>query len=221
MPSLEIEKRVKNYLRDSQALKDYWQRPITAQQLQAEMERMAQHTKQPEMLRELFAALGNDPFVIAECLVRPILSERLKLGIVEWRKARLDSQNAGAEKQMPKVTAAANARYRLPPVLDGPSGCTDNTWSVTSTTGAPDVRWYHTAVWTGSEMIVWGGYDRSSSSFFVNTGGRYCALSPNPNAVKNFALFTLRNFTLTLLVIGLVALGIALIATSRGRRSHP
>ena len=26
---------------------------------------MAQHTKQPEMLRELFAALGNDPFVIA------------------------------------------------------------------------------------------------------------------------------------------------------------
>ena len=38
---------------------------------------MAQHTKQPEVLRELFAALGNDPFVIAECLARPVLAERL------------------------------------------------------------------------------------------------------------------------------------------------
>ena len=41
------------------------------------MDRMAQHSKQPEVLRELFAALGNDPFVIAECLARPVLSERL------------------------------------------------------------------------------------------------------------------------------------------------
>jgi hypothetical protein len=41
------------------------------------MERMAQHTQQPEVLRELFEALGNDPFVIAECLARPALSERL------------------------------------------------------------------------------------------------------------------------------------------------
>ena len=29
------------------------------------------------MLREIFAALGNDPLVIAECLARPILTERL------------------------------------------------------------------------------------------------------------------------------------------------
>jgi len=29
------------------------------------MDRMAQHTRQPEILRELFGALGNDPFVIA------------------------------------------------------------------------------------------------------------------------------------------------------------
>ena len=26
-----------------------------------------------------------------------------------------------------------------------------------STTNAPDTRYLHTAVWTGSEMIVWGG----------------------------------------------------------------
>src|SRR5205807_4761163 len=77
MPSAQLEKKVEDYLRNSQALADYWQRPISAQQLQAEMERMAQDTKQPEVLRELFEALGNDPFVIAECLARPALSERL------------------------------------------------------------------------------------------------------------------------------------------------
>jgi len=77
MSSAQLEKKVEDYLRNSQALEDYWQRPITAEQLQAEMDRMAQHTKQPEVLRELFEALGNDPFVIAECLARPALSERL------------------------------------------------------------------------------------------------------------------------------------------------
>src|SRR6266478_9567463 len=41
------------------------------------MERMASHTKQPGVLRELFAVLGNDPLVIAECLARPVLAERV------------------------------------------------------------------------------------------------------------------------------------------------
>jgi len=40
------------------------------------MDRMAKHTKQPEVLREVFEALGNDPFVIAECLATPALAER-------------------------------------------------------------------------------------------------------------------------------------------------
>lgn len=73
MSQAQIEKKVGDYLRNSQALEDYWQRPPTAEQLQAEMERMAKHTKQPDVLRELFEALGNDPFVIAECLARPAL----------------------------------------------------------------------------------------------------------------------------------------------------
>ena len=30
-------------------------------------------------------------------------------------------------------------------------------WTPTSTTGAPGARYGHTAIWTGSEMIVWGG----------------------------------------------------------------
>ena len=32
-----------------------------------------------------------------------------------------------------------------------------DSWTATSTNGAPAGRYWHTAVWTGSEMIVWGG----------------------------------------------------------------
>src|SRR6516162_11771602 len=84
MSQAQIEKKVHDYLRNSQALEDYWKQPITADQLQAEMDRIARDTKQPDVLRELFEALGNDPFVIAECLARPIVAERRLL-------ARLDA----------------------------------------------------------------------------------------------------------------------------------
>ena len=77
MSQAQLENKVAGYLRDSLMLQDYWQRPITAEQLQAEMDRMARDTKQSEVLRELFEALGNDPAVIAECLARPILAQRL------------------------------------------------------------------------------------------------------------------------------------------------
>src|SRR6476659_4846173 len=52
MSQAELERKVEDYLRDSQMLEDHWQRPITTEQLQAEMDRMAKDTKQPEVLRE-------------------------------------------------------------------------------------------------------------------------------------------------------------------------
>src|SRR5215467_2965352 len=63
MSQAQLERKVEDYLRMSQALEDYRQRPITAEELQAEMDRMAEYTKQPEVLHELFEALGNDPFI--------------------------------------------------------------------------------------------------------------------------------------------------------------
>ena len=46
-----------------------------------------------------------------------------------------------------------------------------DTWtSISLTRPVPIQRAYHTAVWTGSEMIVWGGKDGSG---YLNTGGRY------------------------------------------------
>src|SRR5206468_519084 len=43
-------------------------------------------------------------------------------------------------------------------------------WIATSTANAPAARYGHTAVWSGSEMIVWGGSNGSST---FNTGGKY------------------------------------------------
>src|SRR5213076_1273329 len=153
MSQAQLEKKVKDYLSNSQALEDYWQRPLTAEQLQAEMDRMAQHTKQPEVLREIFGALGNDAFLIAECLARPVLSERL-LANFGHAKEPSDSARPRAEKQMPKLITGATANYTLPTIPDALNGCVDNTWIATSTINAPSGRWSHTAVWTGSEMIV-------------------------------------------------------------------
>src|SRR5947207_3410542 len=125
MSQATIEQKVRDYLRNSELLEQEWQKPITPEQLQAEMDRMAQHTKQPEVLRELFAALGNDPFVIAECLARPVLLERFANGdpVVAApnafgaahpaqmlpQKAVLAGWLAKAETQVPVTMAAANA----------------------------------------------------------------------------------------------------------------
>lgn len=45
----------------------------------------------------------------------------------------------------------------------------------------PAARYYHTAVWTGVEMIVWGG---SGDSEFMDTGGRYNPADDNWSSVS-------------------------------------
>ena len=84
----DIKKKVEEYLRNSQLLADDWHHPLSAEQLQDEMNRMAQHTEQPEVLREIFAALGNDPFVVAECLARPTLAESM---LIRWHSSDQNS----------------------------------------------------------------------------------------------------------------------------------
>ena len=45
-----------------------------------------------------------------------------------------------------------------------------DTWLPTSTINVPSAREVHTAIWTGKEMIVWGGIQMGTS---LDTGGRY------------------------------------------------
>src|SRR5205807_4509725 len=46
-----------------------------------------------------------------------------------------------------------------------------DSWTATGGTNAPFRREHHTAIWTGNEMIVWGGRDQLFH--ILNTGGRY------------------------------------------------
>ena len=180
MSEAQLEKKVEDYLFNSQTVQDSSREPLSAQQLQAEMERMATHSKQPEVLRELFQALGNDPAIIAECLARPVLTDRLIADLsAQHQTGRFESLRA-AELQMSKKVAAidsiakavrVNRPYQLPIIATAPNGCTDDTWTATSVTNAPTARWSHTAVWTGTEMIVWGGSVADNNDF--NTGARY------------------------------------------------
>src|SRR5947207_14880102 len=135
------------------------------------MERMARDTKQPEVLRELFEALENDPFVIAECLARPVLTERLVADLSTHDKgqrfALLDAQGAGSKFS---ITTSGKGIYTLAEISN-PDPCTDDTWTPTNVISAPNGRQLHTAIWTGSEMIVWGGYVDGDVNHGVNKNG--------------------------------------------------
>jgi N-acetylneuraminic acid mutarotase len=290
-PSLEqvmsdavIAARVEDYLRKSDALERTWQRTITGEQLQAEMERMANGTRQPDVLLELFSALNNDPYVIAECLARPLIVDRfihssyawderfhgtlkgqaqselrrtttaetmrslsgvyaenvwekkgdrdreasapilldtaewddwtgrlhrmfgetanrmrqqgmpsvvsglqededrfyviailksgpskLKVATVEWRKQSFDDWWSEAKLQARAEIEAPVFGYTLP-VMAPVSSCTNDSWTSTFVS-TPTGRQDHTAVWTGSKMIVWGGIIGLGS--YLNTGGLY------------------------------------------------
>src|SRR5262249_14879612 len=61
VPREVIEKKVETYLKQSVALETYWHTQVTAEMLRREVERQASGTRMPERLRELYAALGNDP----------------------------------------------------------------------------------------------------------------------------------------------------------------
>lgn len=72
------------------------------------------------------------------------------------------------------------------------------TWTPISTVGAPQARYYHNAVWTGTQMIVWGGQTTAgagasgSPATTLATGGIYTPATDTwsamaPNGVIPFA----------------------------------
>jgi N-acetylneuraminic acid mutarotase len=232
-----LESRVEDALRQSTGLATLYGRPITGEMLQAELNRMARESRQPEVLRDIFAVLGDDPALLAECLARPVLADRLLRSFYR-HDARLAKRAQPFRAWWESVRARYSAEvplpehdYSLPEIVgaggallprdgevapsvdawgDSPSipnaplstavwtgtemifwggsnsasGGKENygwsynpstdTWSAISNTNAPEERAQHTAVWTGTEMIVWGGCNRFNISFCaVKTGGRY------------------------------------------------
>lgn len=76
-----IRHKVEDYIRKSNALARFWQHSISGEQLQDEIDRMVKGSRDTNVLRDLFAALGNDPVLIADTLARQTLGDRL---IHDW-----------------------------------------------------------------------------------------------------------------------------------------
>ncbi|MCA9977353.1 MAG: hypothetical protein KC413_16455, partial [Anaerolineales bacterium] len=276
LPSDLLQQQIEDTLRQSSALAELWGETITPERLQAEINRMAANSQQPEALAELWQALDNDPLLIAECLARPQLVNRLitnqyatddrlhgdlraqataelnqlasatqlvtlsgdyqevtwvvdedsltesgsmavdaaqfaerraelttyfdaanghlpvqqvsalqedssrfyavavlesdpthlRLGIISWAKQPLESWWTTVRDQFSADAAATSFAYALPILGQGNS---NETW--TPTQALPDPRYEHGAVWTGSEMVVWGGM--SVVGRYFRDGGRY------------------------------------------------
>ena len=71
-----------------------------------------------------------------------------------------------------------NTGGRYSPTTDG--------LDVRTTNGTPLGRYWHTAVWTGGEMLVWGGYNYNAGPpYYLNTGGRYIPSADTWTAVSS------------------------------------
>ena len=276
VPQEVIQRKAEDAILKSLALERYWGVTITGAQLQAELDRMAANSKSPDVLAELFAAVGNDPQVAAECLARPLLVDRLiqtyfasdqrfhgelkarvqaelasaapatmknmsgqyremewqrgrnglkpgvmglessefdgrvrglrstlgdrtgnlplgrisslredanrfyavaviaqdtdhvRLASIEWPKAPFDTWWPATRQQLPMQLTAVNYSYVLPRLAPN-ANCRDDSWKPTMQ--VLDPRYWHTAVWTGTEMIVWGGMQSVGTEY--NDGSRY------------------------------------------------
>jgi len=287
VPHETVVGKVRTYLAQSAALERVWGVHVSAEMLQQEVERMARGSRLPDRLKELFAALDNDPLLIMECLARPVLVDRMsrrlfatdalihgakreeaedllhrieqggfdpsagdpRRSVVEvpldlneelshglgsgsphrphrWMEGPGGAQGATEgivdrrdgfdvrvvlERNADRVrianyhiaktswddwwstVEAGLSSLHVAPIIPEPdqlvaldtvvsglrneggsflaSSCQpDDSWTPTSMVGAPEARFFHTTVWTGTHMIIWGG---RGSIYVLNDGGRY------------------------------------------------
>lgn len=80
-----------------------------------------------------------------------------------------------------------------PPVANRGDGAlydpATNTWSPMSMVGAPQARYAHTAVWTGTKMIVFGGWNASA----LNDGGIYDPATNSWSPLQTVSAPSVRN----------------------------
>jgi len=126
-----LDDKVLLYLKQSEALEQIWNTPVTEEMLSQELQRMARQTRMPERLQELYAALGNDLFTIEECLARPALVSRMSRNFFAFDTTIHAETRAQAEELHghlkaghidPWTSIPTAARSRSPGWLTGASG---------------------------------------------------------------------------------------------------
>jgi len=99
-------------------------------------------------------------------------AQSVRLARVRWHKPSFESwwRAHSPEQNLDELAVQTPGAFSYSVPATREDTCTDDTWLPTSTgTDVPDPREDHTAIWTGSEMIVWGGRDPSP----LGTGGMY------------------------------------------------
>jgi len=77
VPRRVIESKALRFLDLSEDLKSQRGIEITPAMLEAEWRRIERATRFPDRLQMIVEALGDDPMLVRECFVRPVLVERL------------------------------------------------------------------------------------------------------------------------------------------------
>ena len=114
--------------------------------------------------------LHEDEHRFYSIVVHELDGEQVRATTTEWPKRPFENWWSETRGQVSPEPGATDFMYRLP-VIAGVAGtaCTDDSW--TPTLQLLDPRYWHTAVWTGSEMIVFGGM--SSVGTIYGDGSRY------------------------------------------------
>jgi N-acetylneuraminic acid mutarotase len=108
--------------------------------------------------------------------------DRVRLATYTVAKRPFDSWWATVEPSLDAASVAAVAQPGEPlPALS--AACAEDTWDAGGLSDLPDGRMKATAVWTGTEMIVWGGTDYTTSAY-TSSGGRYDPLTDSWSSVS-------------------------------------
>jgi len=169
----KIYDQVIKTLKMESILYDKYNFQLSHEKLQSELDKAVRNSKLPRRLLQLFSRLDNDADSIVECVIRPVLIRN------EFIKAFKGQNNELVDKPLKGLSLSINAESFSLPAMINKSNLNEsnlfnmtNTWQDISTSSAPVARKNHTAVWTGSKMIIWGGLIGNNSGF-QNTGGKY------------------------------------------------
>ncbi len=116
------------------------------------------------------STLGEDADGFRAVAVLDAGRESIRIATATWAKIPFDSWWRGASSAFsPAVPPLDGPIAAVTPSADH-SCVSGPPWTPTPTWGVPSPRYLHTAVWTGAEMIVWGGQTDAQS---LGTGFRY------------------------------------------------
>jgi N-acetylneuraminic acid mutarotase len=128
LPPGELERRAEDSLAMSAALEELWGETLGGRALQTELDRMARDSRRPERLAELYAALHDDPLLVAECLVRPRLAARRlraryaadeELHAETRRRAQEELATASTAPELSRLPGYQEERWVRDPVATG------------------------------------------------------------------------------------------------------